>query len=57
MSSGYQIARDGLFYLTFQRIGWVGIFTRKIYRNIRNYAGPEGVIDVISIDSEWNTIS
>jgi putative transposase len=34
MSSSYKIAGDGLFYLTFQIVGWVDIFTRKIYRNI-----------------------
>jgi putative transposase len=34
MSTGYQIAGDGLFYLTFQIVGWVDIFTRKIYRDI-----------------------
>jgi REP element-mobilizing transposase RayT len=34
MSTGYQISGDGLFYLTFQIVGWVDIFTRKIYRDI-----------------------
>jgi REP element-mobilizing transposase RayT len=34
VSTGYKIAGDGLFYLTFQIVGWVDIFTRKIYRDI-----------------------
>jgi putative transposase len=34
MSTAYKIAGDGLYYLTFQIVGWVDIFTRKIYRNI-----------------------
>lgn len=34
MSTGYKITGDGLFYLTFQIVGWVDIFTRKIYRDI-----------------------
>jgi putative transposase len=34
VSTAYKIAGDGLFYLTFQIVGWVDIFTRKIYRDI-----------------------
>jgi putative transposase len=34
MSSSYKIAGDGSFYLTFQIVGWVDIFTRRIYRDI-----------------------
>lgn len=35
MSTGYKIAeKDGLYYLTFQIVGWVDLFTRKIYRDI-----------------------
>lgn len=34
MSSGYKISADGLYFLTFQVVGWVDIFTRKIYREI-----------------------
>lgn len=35
MSTGYKIVeKDGLYYLTFQVVGWVDIFTRKIYRDI-----------------------
>ncbi len=35
MSTGYKIAeKDGLYYLTFQIVGWVDIFTRKVYRDI-----------------------
>lgn len=35
MSTGYRIAeKDGLYYLTFQIVGWVDLFTRKIYRDI-----------------------
>jgi len=35
MSTGYKIERtDELYYLTFQIVGWVDIFTRKIYRDI-----------------------
>ena len=35
MSTGYKIAeKDDVYYLTFQIVGWVDIFTRKIYRDI-----------------------
>jgi putative transposase len=34
VSTGYKISGDGLFYLTFQIVGWADIFTRKIYRDI-----------------------
>jgi REP element-mobilizing transposase RayT len=35
LSPGYKIAdSEGLYYLTFQIVGWLDIFTRKIYRDI-----------------------
>ena len=35
MSTGYKISeKEGLYYLTFQIVGWVDLFTRKIYRDI-----------------------
>ncbi len=35
MSTGYKIQeQDALYYLTFQIVGWVDIFTRKVYRDI-----------------------
>lgn len=35
MSTGYQIKdQEGLYYLTFQVVNWVDIFTRPIYRDI-----------------------
>ena len=35
MSTGYQIQdQNGLYFLTFQIIDWVDIFTRKIYKDI-----------------------
>jgi len=35
MSSGYKIIeKNGLYFLTFQIVGWVDIFSRKIYRDI-----------------------
>ena len=35
MSIGYKIGHtEELYYLTFQVVGWVDIFTRKIYRDI-----------------------
>ncbi len=35
MTSGYKIAdKEGLYFLTFQIVGWVDVFTRKIYRDI-----------------------
>jgi REP element-mobilizing transposase RayT len=34
MSSGYKISGEGLYFLTFQIVGWLDIFTRKIYRDI-----------------------
>ena len=33
MSTGYQIKdQEGLYFLTFQVVDWVDIFTRQIYR-------------------------
>jgi REP element-mobilizing transposase RayT len=35
MSTGYQIKdQEGLYYLTFQVVDWVDIFTRQVYRDI-----------------------
>ena len=35
VSTGYKLSeKEGLYYLTFQIVGWIDIFTRKIYRNI-----------------------
>ena len=35
MSTGYQIKdQEGLYYLTFQIVDWVDIFTRQVYRDI-----------------------
>jgi REP element-mobilizing transposase RayT len=34
MSSSYKISGEGLYFLTFQIVGWLDIFTRKIYRDI-----------------------
>jgi REP element-mobilizing transposase RayT len=35
MSTGYKIEeKEGLYFLTFQIVGWVDIFTRKTYRDI-----------------------
>ncbi len=35
MSTGYQIKdQEGLYYLTFQVVDWVDIFTRQIYRDL-----------------------
>ncbi|MBN2613571.1 MAG: transposase [Bacteroidales bacterium] len=35
MATGYKIAEpDGLYFITFQIVGWVDIFTRQIYRDI-----------------------
>ena len=35
MSTGYKISeQESVYYLTFQIVGWVDIFTRKIYRDI-----------------------
>jgi REP element-mobilizing transposase RayT len=35
MSTGYQIEdQEGLYYLTFQIVDWVDIFTRRLYRDI-----------------------
>jgi REP element-mobilizing transposase RayT len=35
MSTGYQIEdQEAVYYLTFQIVGWVDIFTRKVYRDI-----------------------
>ena len=35
MSTGYKISeQQGIYYVTFQIVGWVDIFSRKIYRDI-----------------------
>jgi REP element-mobilizing transposase RayT len=34
LSTGYKISGDGIYFLTFQIVGWVDIFTRKVYRDI-----------------------
>jgi REP element-mobilizing transposase RayT len=35
MSTGYQISeQDELYYVTFQIVRWVDIFTRQVYRDI-----------------------
>ena len=35
MSTGYQINdQEGLYYLTFQIVDWIDVFTRQIYRDI-----------------------
>jgi len=35
MSTGYKISeKEGAYYLTFQIVGWVDLFTRKVYRDI-----------------------
>jgi len=35
MSTGYKIdEKDGIYFLTFQIVEWVDIFTRKIYRDL-----------------------
>ncbi len=35
MSTGYQIKdQEGLYYLTFQVVDWIDIFTRQVYRDI-----------------------
>lgn len=35
MSTGYKISeQDGAYYLTFQVVGWVDLFTRKEYRDV-----------------------
>lgn len=35
MSTGYQIKnQEGLYFLTFQVVNWIDVFTRKIYRDI-----------------------
>jgi len=35
MSTGYQINdQEGMYYLTFQVVDWIDIFTRQVYRNL-----------------------
>ena len=35
MSTGYKIIdKEDAYFLTFQIVGWVDIFTRKVYRDI-----------------------
>ena len=35
MSTAYKILeKEGAYFLTFQIVGWVDLFTRKVYRDI-----------------------
>ena len=35
MSTGYQINdQEGMYYLTFQVVDWIDVFTRHVYRDI-----------------------
>jgi REP element-mobilizing transposase RayT len=34
VTTSYEIQGDGMYYLTLQIVGWVDVFTRKIYRDI-----------------------
>ena len=34
MSEKYKIHEDGLYFVTFSVVGWVDVFTRRIYQNI-----------------------
>ena len=68
MSTGYKIAeKEGLYYLTFQIVGWVDLFTpvragivekpeEYIYSSARNYAELESKIEIIKADILWKTI-
>jgi hypothetical protein len=57
--------------LTFQIVGWVNIFTRKIYLDIaiesfkycqqkyssaRNYAELDSVIEILKLAMTWKTV-
>jgi hypothetical protein len=35
MSTGYQINdQEGMYYLTFQVVDWIDVFTRQVYRDV-----------------------
>jgi len=35
MSTGYQVNdQEGMYYLTFQVVDWIDVFTRQVYRDI-----------------------
>lgn len=37
MPTGYQIEnQEGLYFLTFQIVGWIDLFTRQTYRDMVN---------------------
>lgn len=39
MSTGYQIKnQNGLYFLTFQVVNWVDVFSREVYGYIRHYS-------------------
>ena len=49
MSTGYKITdKDGIYFLTFQIVGWVDIFTRKSYKDI--------VIDSLKYCQEYKSL-
>ena len=34
MSESYKIHEDGLYYVTFAVVGWLDVFTRRVYQDI-----------------------
>ena len=34
MSESYKIHEDGLYFVTFSVVGWLDIFTRRVYQDI-----------------------
>ncbi len=54
MSTGYKIGKDdSAYFLTFQVVGWVDLFTRQVYRDIVvesiKYCSAEAIASVESI--------
>ncbi len=60
MPTGYQIkGQEAAYYLTFQVVFWIDIFTRKVYRDIiidsLKYCQQE-IMNLIPVDFIWATL-
>jgi hypothetical protein len=60
MPTGYQIKdQEAAYYLTFQVVFWIDIFTRKVYRDIiidsLKYCQQE-IMNLIPVDFIWATL-
>ena len=65
MSTGYQINdQEDIYYLTFQIVDWIDVFTRQVYRDIiidsLKYAienkGLDCMLEVSDLGLPWRTV-